>query len=257
MLQLHKPLAIFDIETTGVNLATDRIVEISILKLMPDGSSTTKTLRINPTIPIPAQSSAIHKIFDEDVKDEPFFSQVADELFELLKDCDIAGYNSNQFDVPILNEEFLRVGIDFRDPGRKFIDVFRIFQKMERRDLAAAYKFYCSKDMENAHSAEADVTATYEILLGQLDLYADSLQPTVDFLHEFSSDQSFVDSGRRLISENGVIKFNFGKHKGKPVEEVFSVEPQYYDWIMKSDFLLDTKQKVTEIRQALRAKTGK
>ncbi|QQS28090.1 MAG: 3'-5' exonuclease [Sphingobacteriales bacterium] len=257
MLQLQRPLAIFDIETTGVNLATDRIVEISVLKLMPDGNTLSKTWRLNPTIPIPPQASAIHHIYDEDVANEPFFSQIAEKLSELLKDSDIAGYNSNQFDVPILIEEFLRVGIDFRNTERKFIDVFRIFQKMERRDLAAAYKFYCNKDLESAHSAEADVMATYEILIGQLSLYKDSLQPNVPFLHDFSSDQVFVDSGRRLISENGVIKFNFGKHKGKPVEEVFGIEPQYYDWIMKSDFLLDTKQKVKEIRDTIKAKTGK
>ncbi|HRK26014.1 MAG TPA: 3'-5' exonuclease [Chitinophagales bacterium] len=257
MLILSKPLAFFDIETTGVNLATDRIVEISILKILPDGSKIEKTYRVNPTIPIPAQASEIHHIYDEDVKNEPTFAQVAHEIFNLLHDADIAGYNSNQFDVPILMEEFLRVNIDFRNPNRKFVDVFRIFQKMERRDLAAAYKFYCNKELENAHSAQADVRATYEILIGQLQLYKDSLHPNIDHLHEFSSDQSFVDSGRRLINDNGTIKFNFGKHKGKSVEDVFKDEPQYYDWIMKSDFLQDTKQKVKEIKDALKAKSGK
>ncbi|OWY21037.1 3'-5' exonuclease [Sphingobacteriales bacterium UPWRP_1] len=257
MLTLHKPLAFFDIETTGVNLATDRIVEISILKLMPNGDKKIKTLRLNPTIPIPIQASQIHGIYDADVKDAPTFEQVASELYEFLKDSDIAGYNSNQFDVPILTEEFLRVNIDFRNEKRKFIDVFRIFQKMERRDLAAAYKFYCNKDLQNAHSAEADVLATYEVLLGQLNLYQDTLAPNVDYLHEFSSDQTFVDSGRRLIREDGIVKFNFGKHKGRPVEDVFKDEPQYYDWIMKSDFMLDTKQKITEIKLSMKFKISR
>lgn len=248
-LQLKRPIAFFDIEATGINLAKDRIVEISILKISTNGKETWKTIRINPTIPIPPHVSEIHGIYDEDVKDAPTFPEIAKDLHNFLKDADIAGYNSNRFDVPLLTEEFLRVNIHFKTDTRRFIDVFRIFQKKERRDLTSAYKFYCDKNLENAHTAAADVQATYEVLLGQLDKYGD-LENDVQFLNDFSKDDTaFVDSGRRLVrNDKGVVCFNFGKHKGKPVEEVFRREPQYYDWMMKSDFLLDTKQKLTAIR---------
>lgn len=250
MLKLKRPLAFFDLESTGVNLATDRIVEFSIMKLMPDGSKIWKTMKINPTIPIPKEVSAIHGIYNKDIKDKPTFADIAKDLFLFLKDCDLAGYNSNKFDIPLLNEEFLRLGMDLQTEKRQLVDVFRIFQKMEKRDLTSAYKFYCGKTMENAHQAEADVKATYEVLLGQLKRYEDELEENIDFLHEFSTDHNFVDGGRRLVKEDGVVKFNFGKHKGKPVEEVFRREPQYYDWMMKSDFLLDTKQKLRALRLA-------
>ncbi len=254
MLQLKRPLAIFDLEATGINIAKDRIVEISILKVLPDGSEVSKTLRINPSIPIPPHVSEIHGIYDEDIKDAPTFAEVAKELDHFLKDCDFAGYNSNRYDIPLLNEEFLRVDMDLQIEQRKSIDVFRIFQKKESRDLKAAYKFYCDKQLENAHSAEADVKATYEVLMAQLGRYED-LQNDVKFLDEYTTDTSFVDFGRRLIrDEKGVIKINFGKHKGRPVEEVLTKHPQYYDWIMRNDFLLDTKKKLTAIRLQMKFK---
>ncbi len=255
MLQLTKPLAIFDLEATGINLASDRVVEISILKIHPDNTEEWKTMRINPTIPIPQQSSDIHGIYDEDVKDAPTFEEAAQELYNFLENCDLGGYNSNRFDVPMLKEEFLRVNMDLKTEQRKMVDVFRIFQKMEPRDLTSAYRFYCQKTLVNAHSASADVQATYEILLGQLKMYGEKLENNLDFLNEFTSDgNKFVDSGRRLVLEDGVVKFNFGKYKGKPVEQVLKSAPQYYDWIMKNDFLLDTKQKLTNIYLKLKYK---
>lgn len=252
-MKLKRPVVVFDIESTGINIATDRIVELCAMKVMPSGETIVKTIRVNPTIPIPKEVSEIHGIYDEDVKNEPTFAQIAKDLAGFFQGCDIAGYNSNRFDVPLLVEEFLRVNIDFKGDGRKFIDVLRIFQKMERRDLISAYKFYCGKDLTNAHSAEADVIATYEVLLAQLQKYED-IENDVDFLHDFSKDGNFVDSGRRLVLEEDVVKFNFGKHKGKSVEEVLKREPQYYDWIMRSDFLLDTKQKLTAIKLKMRFK---
>lgn len=252
-MNLKRPVVVFDIESTGINIATDRIVEICVMKVMPSGETITKTYRVNPTIPIPKEVSEIHGIYDEDVKDKPTFAQIAKELASFFAGCDIAGYNSNRFDIPLLVEELLRVNIDFKADSRKLIDVLRIFQKMERRDLTSAYKFYCNKDLTNAHSAEADVIATYEVLLAQLEKY-DEIENDVDFLHDFSKDGNFVDSGRRLILDEGVVKFNFGKHKDKSVEEVLRKEPQYYDWIMRSDFLLDTKQKLTAIKLKMRFK---
>lgn len=248
MLSLKRPLVIFDIEATGMNLASDRIVELCILKVKPDGTEETRTWRINPKRKIPADVSAIHGIFDEDLKDKPTFDQLAADIMAFIAGCDMAGYNSNYFDVPMLNEEFLRVGMDLRADRRRFIDVFKIFQKMERRDLKTAYMFYCGKEHNNAHSAEADVIATYEVLKGQLERYADSLQSDVDFLHDFTAEKDMIDAGRRLMrDEKGTIRFNFGKYRGLAVTEVFQRDPQYYDWIMKGDFLLDTKQKLQEI----------
>lgn len=257
MIQLKRPLVFFDIETTGINIATDRIVEISVLRLNIDGTQTWYNQRINPTIPIPKEVAAIHGINDADVKDCPTFAQIARELYDFMYPCDLAGYNSNYFDVPLLSEEFLRCDIDFRNDKRHFIDVYRIFQKMEKRDLSSAYKYYCGKTLENAHHAQADVQATYEVLLGQLKMY-ENLQPTVEFLHGFSTDNSFVDAGRKMTRDDaGIIRFAFGKYKGMSVIDVLTKEPQYYDWIMKSDFLQDTKQKLTEIWLSTRFKVKK
>jgi len=248
MLNLKVPLAIFDLEATGLNLAKDRIVEISILKVQPDNSHEWYNKRINPTIPIPEEVSKIHGIYDEDIKEAPTFEQVSKEILKFIEGCDLGGYNSNKYDIPLLKEEMLRVELDLKMESRKIVDVFRIFQKMEPRDLGSAYKFYCGKTLENAHTAAADVQATYEVLLGQLERYGDKLENNMEFLHQFTSDgNKFVDSGRRMILDNGVVKFNFGKFRNQPVEKVLKENPQYYDWIMKNDFLLDTKQQLHKI----------
>jgi DNA polymerase-3 subunit epsilon len=247
-LSLHRPIAFIDLETTGTSIGSDRIVEISILKLLPDGSEEVHTLRVNPTIPIPAEVSAIHGIFDKDVADCPTFKELAPKLFQIIDPCDLAGYNSNKFDIPLLVEEFLRAEQDFDMTNRKCIDVQNIFHKMEQRTLAAAYRFYCSKELENAHSAEADVKATYDVLLAQLAKY-DSLQNNVSFLHTFSTMNDNVDlAGRIIRDKKGVEVFNFGKHKGKPVLEVFKNEPSYYNWMMDGDFPLSTKRVLTMLR---------
>jgi len=250
-LQLDRPLAFFDLETTGINLVNDRIVEISILKIMPDGNEHVQTHRVNPTIPIPPEVTKIHGINDEDVKDEPTFEQLAKKLYLFLDECDLAGYNSNRFDIPMLVEEFLRVGINFSIDNRKLIDVQRIFHMMEKRTLEAAYKFYCDKELIDAHSAEADTRATFEVLLGQLKKY-DQVPKNVDALDKYlNADEEIVDLGRRIIKKNNVELFNFGKYKGQPVEDVLRKEPQYYDWIIRSDFLNHTKQKLTEIKERM------
>ncbi len=247
-LTLNRPLAFIDLETTGVNVATDRIVEISILKILPQNGRQNMTMRINPTIPIPAEATAIHGIYDKDVKDCPMFRDVAPELFQTLEQCDLGGYNSNKFDIPLLVEEFLRAGIDFEIKDRKLIDVQNIFHKMEQRTLAAAYKFYCGKNLEEAHSAEADVNATFEILEAQLNRY-DTLNSDVLWLHAFSSAAEYVDlAGRIVRDKKGNEVFNFGKHKGKPVAQVFKDEPSYYNWMMDGDFPLYTKRVITKIR---------
>ncbi len=246
MLKLDKPLAFIDLETTGINIGTDRIVEISILKIMPDGSRITLTERINPEMHIPESSSAIHGITDADVKDKPTFRQKADELRDFLDNCDLAGYNSNKFDIPVLAEEFLRAEKGF-DENRRYIDVMRIFTLMEKRTLEAAYKYFCNKELTDAHSAEADVRATYEVLLGQLRMYGDQLKNDVQSLHEFTSDGDFVDFGRRMIMKDGKECFNFGKYAGQTCEAVYRREPQYFDWIYKSDFPLHTKLKLKMI----------
>lgn len=248
-LKLNRPIVFFDLETTGVNVASDRIVEISALKINVDGSKELKTTRINPTIPIPAQASAVHGIFDEDVKDAPLFKQLAKSLANFIDGCDLAGYNSNKFDVPLLAEEFLRVEVDFDIKDRRLIDVQNIFHQMEQRTLAAAYKFYCNRTLENAHSAEADTTATWEILEAQLERYSDTLKNDMQFLHEFSSRSKNVDlAGRIVYNEQGVEVFSFGKHANKSVAEIFKAEPSYYDWMMKGDFPLYTKKIITAIR---------
>jgi DNA polymerase-3 subunit epsilon len=247
-LKLSRPIAFFDLETTGINVATDRIVEISIYKIMPNGDKEIKTKKINPTIPIPIESSAVHGITDADVADAPTFAVVAKDLAKFIEGCDLAGYNSNKFDVPLLAEEFLRADVDFDVTKRNLVDVQNIFHKMEQRTLSAAYHFLCKKDLTNAHSAEADTIATYEILEAQLDKYQD-LQNDVKFLADFSQRSVNADLiGRIIFDENGVEVFNFGKHKGKSVEKVLEIEPGYYSWMMNGDFPLYTKKVLTNIR---------
>lgn len=247
-LKLNRPIAFIDLETTGVNVASDRIIEISILKLMPDDTTIIETHRVNPTIPIPADASAIHHIFDKDIQDCQTFKQLAPMLLKMLDQCDLAGYNSNKFDIPLLVEEFLRAEVDFDIENHKMIDVQNIFHKMEQRTLAAAYKFYCQKDLTGAHGAEADVKATYEVLKAQLEKY-DSLEGNVAFLQKFSSANESVDlAGRIVRDKKGIEVFNFGKHKGKPVLEIFKSEPSYYNWMMDGDFPLSTKRVITKLR---------
>ncbi|MDD6103835.1 MAG: 3'-5' exonuclease [Bacteroidales bacterium] len=252
-LNLKNPLVFFDIESTGLNVATDRIVEISMVKVNIDGSCEVKTRRLNPTIPISEEAYKVHGISNEDVADEPTFAQIAKSLAKWLEGCDIAGYNSTKFDIPLLSEEFLRAGVDFDFRKRKTIDVQNIFHKMEQRTLVAAYKFYCQKDLNNAHSAEADTMATYEVLKAQLDRYPEDLQNDVKFLADFSTRSKFADyAGRIVYDDNGVAIFNFGKHKGLPVTEVLRKEPSYYAWMMNGDFTLDTKKVLTEIKLSMR-----
>lgn len=246
MLQLTKPLAVIDLETTGVNLGTDRIIEFAVVKILLDGTRIQKRKLINPEIAIPATSTDIHGITDEMVKDAPPFRQVAQELKQMLDGCDLAGYNSNRFDIPLLVEEFLRAGVVFEMKGRRMVDVQNIFHKMEQRTLSAAYRFYCNKTLEGAHGAEVDAAATYEILLAQLERYPE-LGTTLDSINKTIGEEVIVDFARRFIMENGVEIFNFGKYKGKSVAEVLKAEPQYYDWMMKGDFPQNTKQKLTEI----------
>ena len=224
-LNLKNPIVFFDLETTGINIVKDRIVEISFVKVHPNGKEETKTRRINPEMPIPPESTAIHGITDEDVKDCPTFKEIAKSLAAQIEGCDLAGYNSNRFDIPLLAEEFLRAGVDIDLNKRKFVDVQTIFHKMEQRTLSAAYKFYCDKSLENAHTAEADTMATYEILKAQLDRYSD-LQNDIDFLSKYSSFTSNVDfAGRMVYNEDGKEVINFGKYKGKLVEEVLKTDP--------------------------------
>lgn len=247
-LNLKNPIAFFDLETTGINIAQDRIIEISILKIDPGGKADNLTIRVNPTIPVSPEALKIHGISNEDVKDAPTFSEVAKNLAHFIEGCDLAGYNSNKFDIPLLAEEFLRANIEFDLKKRKVIDVQVIFHKMEQRTLSAAYKFYCKKELEDAHSAEADAHATYEILKAQLDKY-DILENEIESLSKFSTMSKNVDfAGRIVYNENGVEVFNFGKHKGVPVEEVLKNEPSYYSWMMKGDFPLYTKKVMTEIK---------
>lgn len=247
-LNLKRPIVFFDLETTGVDTAKDRIVEISMIKIMPDGEEIVKTRRLNPEMPIPPEATAVHGITDEDVKDEPTFTQIAKSLAQFIQGCDFGGFNSNRFDLPVLVEEFLRAGVDVDLKRRRFIDVQNIFHKMEQRTLVAAYKFYCDKNLEDAHSAEADTRATYEVLKAQIERYGE-LQNDVDFLAEFSSRGETADyAGRILYNEKGEEVFGFGKYKGRSVADVFRTEPSYYDWMMNGDFPLYTKKVITEIR---------
>jgi len=247
-LVLKKPIVFFDLETTGVDVAKDRIVEISILKLHPDGKKEVKTRRVNPEMPIPKSSSEIHGIYDEDIKEEPTFKSMAKSLVAFIGNSDMAGFNSNKFDVPLLAEEFLRVGVDFEMDNRSLVDVQNIFHKMEQRTLVAAYKFYCGKDLTNAHSAEADNIATYEVLVAQIERY-DELENNVSFLSEFSRRTNNADlMGRIVFNEENIEVFNFGKHKGTPVSEVLERDLSYYKWMMNGDFPLYTKKVLTAIK---------
>ena len=245
-LQLTRPICFLDLETTGINVSTDKIVEIALVKISADGSKIVKRKLINPEMPIPKASSDIHGITDDMVKDAPTFKQVANEVKQFIEGADLAGYNSNRFDIPMLNEEFLRAGVPVDIESRKLLDVQKVFHMMEQRTLTAAYKFYCHKNLEDAHSAEADAVATWEILEAQLEKYP-QIGDTVESIVKFTGEDQIVDFSRRFIFENGVEVFNFGKHKGKPVTQVLKEEPQYYDWMMKGDFALHTKQKLTEI----------
>lgn len=266
-LNLKRPLAFFDLEATGINIGADRIVEISVIKLNPDGSEDVKTWRVNPGMPIPLESSLIHGIYDEHVKNEPTFKQLAPAIAEFFHVSDLAGFNSNKFDIPMLMEEFLRAGVPFDLEQRHFVDVQNIFHQMEQRTLKAAYQFYCSKDIINAHSAEADTRATMEVLLAQIARYenmewedkkGNKSKPVVndiELLHKFTNLNRPVDfAGRMVFNEQGEETFNFGKHKGKRVEDVFTIEPSYYSWMMQGDFPLYTKRKLEEIHNRLNAK---
>lgn len=244
-LNLKRPLVFFDLETTGTSVTNDRIVEISYIKVYPDGHEEENTMRINPGMPIPPASTAVHHITDEDVKDKPTFAEVAPELRNVFADADIAGYNSNKFDVPLLIEEFGRAGLNFSVALHHFVDVQNIFHKMEQRTLIAAYKFYCGKDLTQAHSANADTRATYEVLKSQLERY-ESLENDVEKLAEFSRIGRSVDlSARVVLNDNDVPVFNFGKHKGRPVKDVFRTERSFYAWIMQGDFPRNTKDVLT------------
>ena len=252
-LNLKNPLVFFDLETTGVNINNDRIVEICYLKVYPNGNEESKTMRINPEMHIPEQSSAVHGIYDEDVADCPTFKEVAKLIARDIEGCDLAGFNSNRFDVPLLAEEFLRAGVDIDMSRRKFIDVQVIYHKLEQRTLSAAYKFYCDKNLEDAHTAEADTRATYEVLKAQLDRYPEALQNDIAFLSEYSSFTRNVDfAGRMVYNEQNIPTFNFGKYKGKTVEEVLRRDPGYYNWMLQGDFTLNTKQMLTRIKLGMK-----
>ena len=247
-LQLKNPIVFFDLETTGTNIVTDRIVEISYHKVSPNGREETKTIRVNPGMPIPPHASAIHGIYDADVANCPTFKAVAKEIARDIEGCDLAGYNSNRFDIPLLAEELLRADVDIDLMKRKFVDVQVIFHKMEARTLSAAYKFYCGKELEGAHGAEADTLATYEVLKAQLDMYPD-LQNDIEFLSKFTMQSNNVDfSGRIVYNDKGEEVINFGKYKGQKVEDVLKKDLGYYGWMMNSDFPLYTKKVLTNIK---------
>ena len=259
-LNLKKPLAFFDLETTGINITSDRIVEISIVKVHPDGKEEIKTERVNPEMPIPLESSLIHGIYEADVKDKPTFKQLAPEIAKFMTGCDLGGYNLLKFDIPLLAEEFLRVDVDYEFKNSKVVDAQRIFFMMEQRSLSAAFKFYCGKSLENAHSAEADTLATYEVLKGQLEMYKDTVYKDrdgnestpivndVEALDALNVTQNVDLLGRIIYDKNGVEVFSFGKNKGVPVTKVFKEQPQYYDWMMKNDFPLNTKKVLTQLK---------
>lgn len=247
-LNLKNPIVFFDLETTGVNPATDRIVEICYLKVHPNGKEETKTILVNPDMPIPESATAVHGITNEKVANCPKFKEIAKVLARDIEGCDLAGYNSNRFDIPLLAEEFLRADVDIDFTKRKFVDVQTIFHKMEQRTLSAALKFYCDQEIENAHSAEADTRATYEVLKAQLDRYP-NLANDVTFLADFSTQNKNVDfAGRIIYDEKGIEIFNFGKYKGRAVTDVFKEDLGYYNWMMKGDFTLHTKKVLTNIK---------
>jgi DNA polymerase III subunit epsilon len=258
-LQLRKPLAFFDLETTGISTAKDRIIDICIIKALPGGEVVSKSQRVNPGMPIPLESSLIHGIYDDDVADAPVFKSVARTLAQFLDGCDLAGFNSNRFDVPLLVEEFLRANVDFDVKNRRLVDAQRIYHLMEPRNLSAAYKFYCGKDLENAHSAEADTLATLEVLDAQIQRYngqvckSDSgqeiaIQNDMDVLHSLTASRNVDLAGRIILNSKGEEVFNFGKHKDQLVLDVLKKEPSFFDWMQKGDFALDTKRRLTEIR---------
>jgi len=247
-LQLNKPICFFDLETTGINVASDRIVEIAILKVFPNGNKESYTWRVNPEMPIPKQASDIHGITDEMVANEPTFKELAPKVYQMIKDSDLGGYNSNRFDIPLLAEELLRADIDFDLKKAMAVDVQTIFHKKEKRTLEAAYKFYCDKTLENAHSAEADTTATYEVLKAQLDKY-DDLENSIPFLSQFSAHKNFADfAGYIAFDKKGNEVFAFGKHKGTLVEDVLEKEPGYFGWLLNADFPLYTKKVLTRVK---------
>lgn len=264
-LNLTKPLAFFDLETTGISVGSDRIVEISIVRVNIDNSTDILTKRVNPTIPIPEASSKIHGIYDKDIANCQTFKELAPQLSQFLTNCDLAGFNSNKFDVPVLVEEFLRAEIDFDLKNRRLIDVQNIFHLMEPRNLSAAYKFYCDKPLENAHSAEADTLATYEIFKAQLERYQDTelqdekgnkfipVKNDMNVLSELTARNKNADlAGRIVFNDKGQEVFNFGKHKDKTVREIFEKEPSYYSWMMQGDFPLYTKKIITQIRLSMK-----
>ena len=247
-LKLTRPLVFFDLETTGTNISTDRIVEISLVKLMPNGQVLEKTRRLNPEMHIPEEATAIHHITDEDVAGEPTFRQVAASLAQLITGCDIAGFNSNRFDIPLLDQEFERANIDFDLSKARMIDVQTIYHKKEPRTLVAAYKYYCGKDLEGAHGALADTKATMEVLLAQLERY-DDVPCEVNALAEYASPNRNVDiMGRLIFDDKGQEIINFGKYKGRKAEDVLAQDPGYYSWIMQGDFPRNTKNAFTRIR---------
>ena len=259
-LNLKSPLAFFDLEATGINISTDRIVEISILKVFPDGKEEIKTIKINPTVPIPLESSLIHGIYDEDIKDAPTFRDVARELHRFFEGADLAGFNVLKYDIPLLVEEFLRAGIDFDIEKRNLLDAQKIFFMMEKRNLTAAYKFYCGKDLKNAHSAEADTLATFEVFKSQLERYEGEemedlqgnklgiIENDMKKIHNLINEKMVDLAGRFVFNDKGEECFNFGKLKGKTITQVLKEEPGYYDWMMKGDFPLDTKRKLTQVK---------
>jgi DNA polymerase-3 subunit epsilon len=247
MLQLTNPLVFLDLETTGVNLSSDRIVEIAMIRIQPDGTRQVKRKLINPEMPIPQASSDVHGITDEMVKDAPTFKQAGNEIKQFLENCDLGGYNSNRFDIPLLMEEFLRTGLDVNLSERKMVDVQHIFYSMEPRTLSAAYKFYCNQELLNAHSAEADIKATVDVLMAQLERYP-KLGNTVESILSVIGEDRVIDYARRFVyDDKGIEVFNFGKYKGQAICEVLKREPHYYDWMMRGDFPLHTKQKLTEL----------
>lgn len=261
LLNLNKPLAFFDLETTGINVTNDRILEISIVKVLPGNNEVEiKTERINPTIPIPLESSLIHGIYQEDIQDKPTFKDLAHTFHSFLKGCDLAGFNILKFDVPVLQEEFHRADVDFDITNRKLVDAQRIFHMMEPRTLSAAYKFYCNQELENAHSAEADTLATFEVLKAQVNKYQDKtmkdrngkdyvpIKNDIQTLHNLSAANMVDLAGRMVFNDKGQIVFNFGKYKGTLVSDVLKKDPSYYDWIMKGDFSIDTKKRLTQIK---------
>lgn len=248
-LNITKPIVFFDLETTGIDISKDRIVEICYIRLEPNGSKTEKSMRLNPMQPIPAHASEVHGITDADVKDCPTFKEVAPQLQQAFEGCDLAGFNSNHFDIPLLVEEFLRAGVDINLKESRMIDVQNIYHKLERRTLVAAYKYYCGKDLTEAHSALADARATYEVLEAQLDKYPDDLENDINYLADFSQRSKNIDfAGRVVYDENGIETINFGKYKGRALKDIAMRDPGYFSWIQQGDFPLNTKRVFEQLR---------